>query len=421
MLENLIIGRLVAHIHLLLILANQEVGNDVIALDFVVHLVLVEHGVRPGLERDLNEGIVAAQVELEHLLEDGLVAGSVDPVLPVIAFWVLVVVVNLLQKLIDFDEVFCRFLGFVWVAWERSAFVIVAKAVDIFWLVVKQAWSGAVNGHIQLAVLPQKQVVSPLSHPALGIEYVNHGRSKRPISLVPIQVVNCNPHLGIGSEVTNLDWKFDFRIQLVRGDYAGLHLRLERLVVEPELGHNHDLQADVDVLHLVPLVLGEVILDVLPVDVVEFANLIEGVHAYLFEPLPVLHLRQQPKLIVQIPDEVKLQPQLLVVNFTMPDEDRFVGRMGMHRLGELRVCPAYLRDARVAGRLALRLVPGVLSPLLDLGVDPRVELSNLLDNEVVVLSSDVVLGFVFTHVLFLDEHLSNLNYLSRKYYKFDRI
>ena len=78
-------------------------------------------------------------------------------------------------------------------------------------------------------------------------------------------------------------------------------------MVKPKLSDNHDLQADVDILHLVSLVLGEVVLDFLSVDVVELADLIECIHAYLFESLPVLHLSQQSELVVQIPNEIKLQ------------------------------------------------------------------------------------------------------------------
>ena len=75
-------------------------------------------------------------------------------------------------------------------------------------------------------------------------------------------------------------------------------------MVEPEFCNHHDLEADVDVLHPISLVLSKVVLDLFSVDIVKFADLIKRIHAYLFESLAMLHLSEKFKLIIEISDKV---------------------------------------------------------------------------------------------------------------------
>lgn len=89
----------------LLVHLNLLLRKDVISLDFIVCLVHVQNRKWPRLKGYLDKGIVATDVQVQQLLENALVACLVYPFLPVFALFLFLVVVDLLQKLVYFDEV----------------------------------------------------------------------------------------------------------------------------------------------------------------------------------------------------------------------------------------------------------------------------------------------------------------------------
>jgi len=58
------------------------------------------------LKSYFDEGVITSGIEVKLLLEDLFVAGSVNPFLPVSRLFLFLVEMDLLEKLIDFDEVF---------------------------------------------------------------------------------------------------------------------------------------------------------------------------------------------------------------------------------------------------------------------------------------------------------------------------
>jgi len=94
-------------------------------------------------------------------------------------------------------------------------------------------------------------------------------------------------------------------VELKVSEDPSLHVRLKALVIKPKFADNRQLEVDTDILYLVSFVCRKVISDRLSLDIVEFANLIQGIPRHLLKLLTVLPGGHQCQLIVEISDEVK--------------------------------------------------------------------------------------------------------------------
>ena len=249
---------------------------------------------------------------------------------------------ELLKELIDFDEVFCGLLCSFWVLWVSwDAILVTFTKALILWLVVEQTRSAALQGHIQLLVLPQIEIECSLPHPAMSIENVNHCAGKWSLRLLHREIIYRDAHMSIRRQVTNSNRELDFLIELKARQDTRLHLRLVELMVEPKLHHNHNLQIDVDILNLVPFIICKIIFNLLSANIVEFADLIKCIHANLFKSFSVLPLRKQRQLVVHISQKVQLESKLFICDLSVLYEDAFIRRVSVHRLLKLCVRATY--------------------------------------------------------------------------------
>ena len=64
-------------------------------------------------------------------------------------------------------------------------------------------------------------------------------------------------------------------------------------MIEPELAYNDNLKIQIDILNFVPFICCIIISDFFPSDIVEFTNLVQGVHWYFLKSLSMLPIRHQ--------------------------------------------------------------------------------------------------------------------------------
>ena len=59
-------------------------------------------------------------------------------------------------------------------------------------------------------------------------------------------------------------------------------------MVKPKLDNNHNLECVINILHLVSFVVREIIFYLISLNIMEFANLVKGIHWDFFEAFAVL-------------------------------------------------------------------------------------------------------------------------------------
>lgn len=104
----------------------------------------------------------------------------------------------------------------------------------------------------------------------------------------------------VRSQIADADWELDELAELVGREHAGRHGRLVQLVVQVELGDNHDLEGNRTIgdamssLHFESL---DLFLRFLAVDVVELADLVKCVLLNTLVTIRILLLANKPELI----------------------------------------------------------------------------------------------------------------------------
>ena len=94
-------------------------------------------------------------------------------------------------------------------------------------------------------------------------------------------------------------------------------------MIKPQLCHNHDLDVVIQVLNFVSFIAGEVIFDLLSLDVVELTDLVKSISVDILEPIAMLLLRQEAKSVVHISQKVKGDRESLF-DLSMLEEHAFI-------------------------------------------------------------------------------------------------
>ena len=142
------------------------------------------------------------------------------------------------------------------------------------------------------------------------------------------------------SQITNPDWELNLGVELIRRNHPGLHIGLVWLMIKPQLTDNHDLESVVNIADFEALLLFKgigLLFDLISNDVVELADLVQGVLHDPLVPLTVLLFTQETQTVIQVSNEVKVDRQLPVSDLSVFDEHRLVRRCQLDRLVELRV------------------------------------------------------------------------------------